>query len=95
MPRHSHNCSTLHHCNSQELASIINIQYIALLFGLLEPFFGCTEVDDVPDCFKVVSLYILVLKVKGVLPSINANQRDVSWVKRVSMKRQNHLSKSR
>lgn len=52
----------------------------AFLLCLLESFLGCSEVNDLPDGLEVVCLYILVLQVEGVLPSINANQGNVSCI---------------
>lgn len=39
----------------------------------LEALLGLLEVDDGPDVLEVVSLDVLVLKVEGVLPSVNTN----------------------
>lgn len=48
------------------------------LLDLLESLLGRSEVDDVPDGFEVVCLYVLVLKVEGVLPSVDADKGNVS-----------------
>lgn len=47
------------------------------LLGLLETLLGSLEVDNVPDGLEVVGLDVLVLEVEGVLPGVDADERNV------------------
>ena len=54
-----------------------SLQRQAGLLSLLETLFSSLKVDHFPDSLEVVSLEVLVLKVEGVFPGVNSDQRDV------------------
>lgn len=45
--------------------------------GLLKPRGDSLPVDNIPDSLEIFSLAVLVLEIVGMLPSIDAQQRDV------------------
>jgi len=55
------------------------IKHRSLQFSFTsKPLLSFFKVDDIPDCLEIISLDVQVLKIKGVLPDVDADDRNMA-----------------